>query len=194
MNDHRPPADTPARDPDADKPERIAWQGKFITAKTRGRWEYAGRARGIRAAAIVAIDDSEAERHVILVEQYRVPLGRYCLEIPAGLIGDEEGGMDESPEDAARRELEEETGYRASHMELIGDFHSSPGMVTESFSLMRATGLEKVSDGGGVDGEDIAVHRVALSDLAQFVAGKRAQDVAIDVRIAMLLCTQGAII
>lgn len=194
MNDHRPPADTPARDPDADKPERIAWQGKFITAKTRGRWEYAGRARGIRAAAIVAIDDSEAERHVILVEQYRVPLGRYCLEIPAGLIGDEEGGMDESPEDAARRELEEETGYRASHMELIGDFHSSPGMVTESFSLMRATGLEKVSDGGGVDGEDIAVHRVALSDLAQFVAGKRARDVAIDVRIAMLLGTQGAII
>lgn len=194
MNDHRPPADTPARDPDADKPERIAWQGKFITAKTRGRWEYAGRARGIRAAAIVAIDDSEAERHVILVEQYRVPLGRYCLEIPAGLIGDEEGGMDESPEDAARRELEEETGYRASHMEPIGDFHSSPGMVSESFSLMRATGLEKVSDGGGVDGEDIAVHRVALSDLAQFVAGKRAQDVAIDVRIAMLLGTQGAII
>ena len=177
-----------------DEPEVIRWQGKFITAKTRGRWDYAGRARGIRAAAIVAIDDSEAERHVILVEQYRVPLGRYCLEIPAGLIGDEESGMDESPEDAARRELEEETGYRASHMELIGDFHSSPGMVSESFSLMRATGLEKVSDGGGVDGEDIAVHRVALSDLAQFVAGKRAQDVAIDVRIAMLLGTQGAII
>ena len=68
-------------DPDANLPEEIMWQGKFVTAKRRGRWEYASRSRGIRAAAIVAIDD---EGHVLLVEQYRVPLGRVCLEIPAG--------------------------------------------------------------------------------------------------------------
>ena len=67
------------------EPEVIRWQGKFITAKQRGRWEYASRSRGIRAAAILAIDDG----HVILVEQYRVPLGRPCLEIPAGLVGDD---------------------------------------------------------------------------------------------------------
>ena len=55
--------------------EEIVWQGKFITAKRKGKWEYVGRARGIKAAVILAIDDG----HVILVEQYRVPLGRNCL-------------------------------------------------------------------------------------------------------------------
>ncbi len=131
--------DCQSRDPDADTPEEIVWQGKFITAKTRGRWEYVGRARGIRAAAIVAIDEADDGRHVLLVEQYRVPLGRFCLELPAGLIGDDDGGEDEDPLAAARRELEEETGYRAASMERLGEFYSSPGMVTESFTLMRAT-------------------------------------------------------
>ena len=68
--------------------EEIVWQGKFITTKTRGKWEYVSRARGIKAAVILAIEDG----HVILVEQYRVPLGRNCLELPAGLIGDETAG------------------------------------------------------------------------------------------------------
>ena len=171
-------------DPDADKPERIEWQGKFITTKTRGRWEYVARARGIRAAAIIAIDD---EGHVILVEQYRVPLGRVCLEIPAGLIGDDEGKSGEAAEDAAMRELEEETGYRAERMENLGEFYSSPGMVSESFSLLRAHGLTKVSEGGGTATEDITVHRVKLKDLPQFVADWRKHGHGVDVRIAMLM-------
>ena len=93
-------------DPDASLPEEIMWQGNFVTAKRRGRWEYASRSRGIRAAAIIAIDDG----HILLVEQYRVPLGRICLEIPAGLIGDHEGQEDEDASEAAIRELEEELG------------------------------------------------------------------------------------
>jgi len=74
---------------DADAPEEVMWQGQFITARRRGRWEYVGRARGIRAAVILAVDD---EDHVILVDQYRVPLGRRCVELPAGLVGDHEAG------------------------------------------------------------------------------------------------------
>ncbi|MCP4637202.1 MAG: NUDIX hydrolase, partial [Methyloversatilis sp.] len=78
----------------SDAPEEVAWQGKWITAKRRGKWEYVSRARGIRAAVIVAID---ADGHVLLVDQYRVPLGKRCLELPAGLVGDEAGREGDSP-------------------------------------------------------------------------------------------------
>jgi ADP-ribose pyrophosphatase len=111
------------KDTDADLPEQVMWEGRFITAKKRGRWEYVGRARGIRAAAIIALDvDPDGVRHVILVSQYRVPLGRFSLEIPAGLVGDDEGGEDEEAAAAAARELEEETGYRAGKLEVLGEF------------------------------------------------------------------------
>lgn len=166
---------------DEDAPEEVVWAGRFITAKTKGKWEYVSRARGISAGVIVAVDDG----HVILVEQYRVPLGRMCLELPAGLIGDETEG--EAPAVAAARELEEETGYRPARMTDLGHYYSSPGMVTEGFHLLRAEGLEKVSEGGGVEGENILVHRVRLADVPAFVAAKRAEGIAIDVKMLLLL-------
>lgn len=176
------------KDQDADQPEQVMWEGRFITTKQRGRWEYVGRARGIRAAAIIALDDdADGTRHVILVSQYRVPLSRFCLEIPAGLVGDDAGGEGEEATTAAARELEEETGYRAASLEVLGEFYSSPGMVSECFTLLKATGLTRVGDGGGTEGENIIVHRVALRDLARFVAEWRRAGHAVDVRIAMLL-------
>jgi ADP-ribose pyrophosphatase len=114
-----------------------------------------------------------------------VPLGRRCLELPAGLIGDDHDG--DTALDAARRELEEETGYRAAHVEDLGYFHSSPGMVTEGFTLVRATGLTKVGEGGGIGDEEIVVHRVALDDIPALVAAKRADGLAIDVKLLLLL-------
>ncbi|MDZ4276371.1 MAG: NUDIX hydrolase [Erythrobacter sp.] len=163
------------------------WEGRFITAKKRGRWEYVGRARGIRAAVIIALDDdTDGTRHVILVSQYRVPLGRFCLELPAGLVGDDAGGEGEDALTAAARELEEETGYRAARLEVLGEFYSSPGMVSEAFTLMRARDLTRVGEGGGTEGENITVHRVALRDLSRFVAEWRRAGHAVDVRIAML--------
>ena len=158
------------------------WEGRFIVAKKRGRWEYVARARGIRAAVILALDAGD----VILVEQYRVPLGRVCLELPAGLIGDE-GNPNEAAETAAARELEEETGYRCAYIETIGEFFSSPGMVSESFTLVKATGLTKVGEGGGEGDENITVHRVALTEVPNFVAARRAAGVAVDVKILTLL-------
>ena len=167
--------------PDHDAPEETVWEGQYIAAKRRGRWEYVSRTRNISAAVIVAIDDG----HVILVEQYRVALGRSCLELPAGLIGDETEG--EAVESAAARELEEETGYRPSRMTELGCFHSSPGMVSEAFTLLRADGLTRVHDGGGVKGEDIVVHRVKLTEVPAFVAQKRAEGLAVDVKLLLLL-------
>ena len=167
-----------------DEPEEVRWTGKFITARTRGKWEYVTRARGIRAAVIVAIDDDD---HILLVEQYRVPLQKNCLELPAGLIGDEGGSEGEQALDAAARELEEETGYRAERIESLGEFYSSPGMLSESFTLVRAYGLTKVGPGGGTEGENITVHRVALTGIEDFIAAKRAEGCAIDARLLMLL-------
>ena len=169
------------------EPEEIRWTGKFITACTRGKWEYVTRARGIRAAVIVAIDH---EDHILLVEQYRVPLQKNCLELPAGLIGDDAGSEGEQALDAAARELEEETGYRATRIESLGEFYSSPGMLSESFTLVRAHGLTKVGPGGGVEGENITVHRVARAHLPQFVEMARARGLGIDVRLLMLLAPQ----
>jgi ADP-ribose pyrophosphatase len=164
--------------------EEIVWQGKFVTAKRKGKWEFVGRSRGIKAAVILAVEDG----HVLLVEQYRVPLGRNCIELPAGLIGDETEGED--PLEAAGRELEEETGYRAAKLESLGEYYSSPGMVSESFTLVRASGLTKVGEGGGTDGEDITVHRVALSALQGFLDEKRSEGMGVDVRLLMLLGPQ----
>jgi ADP-ribose pyrophosphatase len=170
----------------SDAPTETVWQGKYLIVRKQGTWEYVGRARGIRAAVIVAIDeDPDGAPHVLLVEQYRVPLGRACLELPAGLVGDDAEG--EEAASAAIRELEEETGYRAARMRDLGDYYSSPGMVSESFTLLRAEGLEKVGEGGGVPGENIIVHRVPLAGVAGFVAGKRAEGLAIDVKLLLLL-------
>ena len=167
-----------------DEAEQTVWQGKFIAAKTKGKWEYVSRTRGIRAAVILAVD---AEDHVLLVEQFRIPLGKKCIELPAGLIGDHDDVAGEDATAAANRELEEETGYRAARMDVIGEFYSSPGMVTEAFTLLRARDLTKVAPGGGVDGEDITVHRVPRSGLAAFLDKRRALGDGIDVRLLLLL-------
>jgi ADP-ribose pyrophosphatase len=159
----------------------VAWSGRFIQVKTQGTWEYVSRTRGVSAAVILAVDAG----NVILVEQYRIPVGARCLELPAGLVGDEEEGEDVSA--AAIRELEEETGYRAERMVDLGRYFASPGMSSEGFNLLRAEGLTKVGEGGGGAGEDIKVHLVPLAEVPAYVEARRREGFAMDSKLLLLL-------
>ena len=157
------------------------WRGKWLEVRVAGRYEYAARVGDMNAAVVLAVDAGA----VILVEQERAALGQRTIELPAGLVGDETAG--ESVAAAAARELEEETGYRATRVELVGDFASSPGMSSERFSLVRATGLTHVGAGGGDEHERITVHRVLLSELPAFVAERRRAGLAIDAKVLAVL-------
>lgn len=157
------------------------WQGKFLRVVDDGGWEYAARTGDLNAVVIVAVDDG----HLVLIEQYRIPAGRRVLELPAGVVGDDSAG--ETPSVAAIRELDEETGYRAAAVEDLGHFYASPGMTSEGFTLMRATGLTRSGPGGGTAAEDITVHRVPLTELGAFIAGKRRDGIGIDARLLLFL-------
>ena len=111
--------------------------------------------------AVVAVDD---EDNVILVRQYRHAVGRELLELPAG--GIEPG---ETPEESARRELEEETGYSASKVERIGGAYTAPGYSTEFMHLFLATGIEP-GPSRAEDDEVIQVMPVPLSRVGDLVS------------------------
>jgi ADP-ribose pyrophosphatase len=155
------------------------WEGRFVRALKRGKWEYASRVGGINAVVVLAEHDGK----VILVEQPRVPTDCRCIELPAGLVGDEDEHA--TVEETAVKELEEETGFTCERVERLGEFHSSPGMVAESFTLVRAHGIRKVGDGGGNEHEDITVHLVAREDIAAFVESRRNAGCAVDVKLLL---------
>lgn len=164
---------------DSDAPLQTMWQGRYISALKRGRWEYVSRTGSTDAVVILAEHDGK----VILVEQYRVPVGGRCLELPAGLVGDEDESA--TVEDTAVRELEEETGFTADRIERLGEFQSSPGMVAESFTLVRAHGVRRIGEGGGNHEEDIMVHLVARADIPGFIERQRAAGLAVDVKLLL---------
>jgi ADP-ribose pyrophosphatase len=158
-------------------PAEVMWAGKFVRAIRRGKWEYVSRTNNISAVVILA----EFEGKVILIEQPRVPLGERCLELPAGLVGDTD--PDATVAGTAIKELEEETGFTAERVERLGDFYSSPGILAEGFTLVRAHGVRKIGEGGGDENEDIIVHLVQRSDIPNFIEQKRAEGYGIDVKL-----------
>jgi ADP-ribose pyrophosphatase len=93
------------------------------------------------AVAILALDDAQ---RVLMIKQYRHPVGRLLWEIPAGLR-DTDG---ESPLQTAQRELLEETGYRASQWHTLLDYFSSPGYSTEQIRIFLARGVGQAADNG----------------------------------------------
>jgi len=157
------------------------WAGKYVRVLKRDKWEYASRTNSITAVVVLA----EYEGKVILVDQPRVPTDCRCIELPAGLVGDTDPNA--TVETTAIKELEEETGFTADRVERLGEFYASPGMVAESFTLVRAHGVRKIGDGGGDDSEDIVVHLVAREDIPNFIEQKRAEGFGVDVKLLIFM-------
>lgn len=156
------------------------YEGRFLRLVKRGAWEFVERVNVTGVAVLVPVT---SDGEIVLVEQYRIPVRAPMVELPAGLVGDEEGFRGEGILDAANRELEEETGYRARRLQVLTTAPSSGGMTSEVVTFVLASDLSKVGPGGGVEGEDIVVHVVPLSDLQDWLRSREAQGCMIDPKI-----------
>lgn len=158
----------------------MLYAGKFVELVRNGRWEYARRVNGHRAVGIIAVTEAG---ELILVQQYRIPVGTDTIELPAGLVGDGDGP--EEVASAARRELLEETGYEAGSIEYLFDGPSSAGLTDEQVDLVLARSIRQVHSGGGVEGEQITVHTVPLAKLSGSLDLHRDRGVQIDFKVRL---------
>jgi ADP-ribose pyrophosphatase len=169
--------------------KRVLATGRYLTLVDEGGWEYVTRHRVTGIVVLVAITD---EQKLILVEQHRTAIHRRAIELPAGLVGDEDGRAAESLLDAAGRELEEETGYAADALVPLATGPIAVGVSDEEVSFFHARGLRRVGPGGGDATEDITVHEVPLAALRAFLAEKAAAGLAVDPKIFAGLFLAGA--
>jgi ADP-ribose pyrophosphatase len=163
----------------ADDRRQTLYRGKFLEIVAVSGWEFAVRVGEPGVVGIVAVTPAD---ELVLISQLRVPVGRRVIEIPGGLVGDgcEKG---ETWEQAAIRELEEETGWVAGRMEKLTGGPSSAGMTSECVLFVRAMDLRS----GGVrktDGEEkITVHQVKMAEVDAWLRGQEAAGVMVDPRV-----------
>lgn len=155
-------------------------RGRFLELCESDSWEFVRRPGVKGIVAIVAVTD---DQKLILVEQYRPPVGRAVIELPAGLAGDIPLQEDEPLVTAARRELKEETGYEAKIWNCLGEGPSSAGLTTEIITFFHAGRLLKVGEGGGDHHEDIRVHRVAVAEFPAWCRDREREGKLVDFKI-----------
>ena len=153
---------------------------KFLALIREGHWEYVDRVNATGAALILAVTP---EGRLLLVEQYRIPVHSRTIELPAGIIGDEPGGGNESQAEAARRELLEETRYTAERMEALTTGPACSGLTSERVTLFRAFALRRTGKGGGVAHEDITVHEVPVAEVISWLEQTAKSGVLIDPKL-----------
>jgi ADP-ribose pyrophosphatase len=160
--------------------EEVLYEGKFLRYVRRGKWEYVTRKNISGIVGIVAVTD---EGKLLLVEQFRPPMGKRVIEIPAGLAGDVAGSEHEKLAEAAKRELLEETGYEAREMIEVVQGASSAGICDEVITMFVARGLVRKGDAHGDGSEEITLHEVPLKEVPAWVASRLKTSVAVDLKV-----------
>ena len=116
------------------------------------------------SAVVMPVDK---QKRILLVRQYRLPALRHLWELPAGKIDPGETALQ-----AARRELREETGYRAAKFEKLAEFYPSPGFLAEKMTIYLATGLTEGQQ-TPMEDERIEMHWFAANEVDRLIeAGK----------------------
>ena len=159
---------------------------KYSFTNRRGRdrtWE--GVERTNCSGAVLIIARLKPENSILLVRQYRPPVGRMVIEFPAGLL-DIPG---ESVEDAACRELLEETGYAGKIVRVLPKVFSSPGLSGEGVTLvLMEVDSERYPEAPPTfneDSEDIEVLRVPVRELSRFLAAQRELGDAVEAKVSL---------
>ncbi len=168
-------------------PEKL-FETRWLGLYRIGHWDFVRRPNSDACVGILAITPAA---EIVLIEQFRIPMQRRVIEIPAGLVGDEPEYAGEDLAETARRELLEETGYHAETMRPLVASPTSAGMASEFTHLFHASELVRVNDGGGVAGEDITVHHVPLVGLRAWLTTQQAADKLIDFKIHAALWLAG---
>jgi ADP-ribose pyrophosphatase len=166
--------------PSQPAPPTTVFEGKHIRLVKQGKWEFAQRKGVSGIVAILAVTD---DLKLVLVEQFRMPVGKNVIELPAGLAGDVAGSETEELATAAARELMEETGYEARDMTYLAVGVPSAGITDEVITLFRATGLRKTGEGKGDGSEQITLHEVPLAQVEQWLEQKVKEGHLIDLKV-----------
>jgi ADP-ribose pyrophosphatase len=164
------------------------FQTRWLSVHRIGHWDFVERPNADCCVAVLAITPDD---EVVLVEQFRPPVGTRVIEIPAGLVGDDDSHPEETVADTARRELLEETGYYAGHICPLLDSPTSAGMTSETTHIFLATDLDRRHPGGGIGSEDILVHLVPRNDLLGRFEQWKNEGYAIDFKIHAALWAAG---
>lgn len=159
----------------------VLCEGRHVRLVRRKGWEYAERTGNL--SGIVVVVSATEDARAVLVSQWREPVRTTVVEWPAGLAGDVAGAESESLEDAARRELLEETGYAARGVRKLWSGPPSAGLSNEVVTFFFASGLSRQGPGGGVQDEKIKVHLVPIASADSWLREVEKQGWMVDPKI-----------